>query len=735
MNNNKKEWQFKEYFQRNFRSRKMMEFYLLTLLLLLQIANTKLDRVNISSNLQKWKPNSDCNGVFYHKNNKWNSPTCGIQTKCVLSTEYFKTEKIREITITIKLAFMKNSNDLLLKVVKRKTANKDVDRKVVAISKNSPDGLFFKTLSLENYKGLVLQFNNSEGFCGNISSLAITYSTCTQAKKSLAQFENHSAPSIAEKPIRILGKCKNNSEPDSSEIAKICFSNGSVKNRGSCLCIPGFYLKDEICEICPRGFYKELKGNQACIKCGTNSYNDRSGTKCSCKVGTYRLRTEARQYSSTCYSSKPRHFELISISSKTAYIKWQQHQLQLNTGDMKYYKISCLNCNSKEEGKFPLLVTTNYVKITMLQPNKLYFITIAAIYENMPDSKNNKEVLEAQFQTTDSSKIETYITITIILVVVFVVGSCIVIACLYIYQKRIVTSFLQKVSSIKRSQRLTRPPSTTESIQSEINPYAIYNEPGIPKSIGENNMDIGIYNEQYGRNNVDFGNNTDAYVSMSAETRRRHHTSKDTSHNHYVRTPKIPQDVKEVHLLEKRATDQMNKNIRDIIINDITPSFIERQRQFSRETYNRRQPSSYFNSDESRPNSFYIGNDDTGDYWTNIQNFDNRLSNVIFENETTNIFHHSDVHINQPIKEFRTRHRSATVSLQPKPSPPEILPRMLKNKTESCILPKDFIKKQIDELKFDKNYRCPESKQDLYAIPIPKRPRSADDVHRIMTEV
>ena len=734
MNSNKKKWQFKKYFHRNLLPRNMMDLFLLTLLLLLQVVDTKQDRLTVYRNLRKWKPNSHCNGVFYHKNNEWNSPTCGIQTKCVLSTEYINAEKIREITITIKIAFMKNSNDLLLKV-KRKSKNKHYATEIMPISTNTPNGLFFKTIKLENYKGVVLQFNNSEGFCGNITSLKITYSTCTQAEKSLAQFENHYAPSIAEEAIRILGKCKNNSEPDSNEIAKICFSNGSVKNTGSCLCVPGFYFKDGICEICPRGFYKELKGNQACVKCGTNSYSNRNGTKCSCNVGTYRLRTEARQYSSTCYSSKPRHFELISISSKTAYIKWQDHQLQLNTRDLKYYKISCLNCNSKKEGKFPLFVTTNYATITMLQPNKLYFITIATIYKNMPDSKNNKEVLEAQFQTTGSSEIETYITITIILVVVFVVGSCIVIACLYINQKRIVSSFLQKVSSIKRSQRLPRPGSTTESISSDINPYAIYNEPGIPKPISENNKDIGIYDEQYSRNHVDSGNNTDAYVSMSAETRRRHHSSNDTSHNHYVRTPKIPQDVQEVHLLDKRATEQMNRNIRDIIINDITPSFIERQRQFSRETYNRRQPSSYLNSDESRPNSFYIGNDDTGEYWTNIQHFDNRFSDVILENETTNIFHHSDVHINQPIKEFRTRNRSATVSLQPKPTPPELLPRMLKNKTESCILPKDFIKRHIDESKFDKNYRRPESKQDLYAIPIPKRPRSADDVHRIMTEV
>ena len=732
MNNNEKKWQFKKYFQRNFLPRNMMEFYLLTLLLLLQVADTKQDRFTHYQNLQKWKLNSHCNGVFSYKNNVWNFPTCHIKKKCVLSAEYIKAEKIREITITIKIEFMKNSNDLLLKV-KRKSTNKHFATEVVPISTSTPDGLFFKTIKLENYKGVVLQFNNSEGFCGNITSLAVTHSKCTQAKESLAQFEDHHAPSIAEETIIILGKCKNNSEPDSNEIAKICFSNGSIKNTGSCLCIPGFYLKHGICEICPRGFYKELKGNQACTKCGSNSYTDRNGTKCSCKVGTYRLRTEARQYSSTCYSSKPRHFELISISSRTAYIKWQHHQLPLNTSDMKYYKISCLNCNSKE-GKFPLFVTTNYVKIAMLQPNKLYFITIATIYENMPDIKNNKEVLEAQFQTTGSSEIETYITITIILVVVLVVGSCIVIACLYINQKRLVSSFLQKVSSLKRSQRLPRPPSTTESISSDINPYAIYNEPGIPKSI-ENNMDIRIYNDQYGRDHVNSDNNTDAYVSMSAETRRRHHTSNDTSHNHYVQTPKIPQDVRDVHLFDKTATDQMNKNIRDIIINDITPSFIERQRQFSRETYNRRQPSNYLNSDESRPNSFYIGNDDTGDYWTNIQNFDNRLSNVILENETTNIFHHSDVHINQPIKEFRTRHRSATVSLQPKPSPPELLPRMLKNKTESCILPKDFSRRQIDESKFDKNYRRPESKQDLYAIPIPKRPRSADDVHRIMTEV
>ena len=125
---------------------------------------------------------------------------------------------------------------------------------IPAVSKKQQqeDGEFYTTndiVSVSDFdSGDVLQIAfRARNYCGVLVDVRVFYYVCPSATAELVNFPSVASPSDKNSPKRIEGECKNGYFENGFKSYMECYSNGSYRVYGNCICKEGFEPKDFSC--------------------------------------------------------------------------------------------------------------------------------------------------------------------------------------------------------------------------------------------------------------------------------------------------------------------------------------------------------------------------------------------------------------------------------------------------------------------------------------------------------
>ncbi|XP_060711759.1 receptor tyrosine-protein kinase erbB-4-like [Hemiscyllium ocellatum] len=147
------------------------------------------------------------------------------------------------------------------------------------------------------------------GPCLLLSSFRVYYKKCPTSLHNLAVF-----PETTHSGELIPGQCVENSV-QVGPLQRRCGTDGVWgPSAGHCICREGHQAKDDVCEACKIGYYKDTPGHGDCTKCPANSHSDiEASVSCPCLSGYNR--TEAHPPSAACTANE---IENQDLTTKTA---------------------------------------------------------------------------------------------------------------------------------------------------------------------------------------------------------------------------------------------------------------------------------------------------------------------------------------------------------------------------------------------------------------------------------
>ncbi|KAM9752541.1 ephrin type-A receptor 2 isoform 2-T2 [Menidia menidia] len=232
------------------------------------------------------------------------------------------------------------------------TFHKSLFKKVATIAPDEITGkndmrINTETRVVENLsqRGFYLAFQDI-GACVALLSVRVYYKSCPSTIKSLASFPETVAGGENQVLKEVPGVCVENAV--SVEVPRIyCTVDGEwVVPVGQCQCKAGFEEKEDSCQECEPGFFKDSESSGKCEACPANTQGLKSGAlSCPCMQGFYRAPTDSNSGPCSGPPSAPRDIVATTtqLSAGKLLLSWNP---PADTGgrDDITYNVECQRC-------------------------------------------------------------------------------------------------------------------------------------------------------------------------------------------------------------------------------------------------------------------------------------------------------------------------------------------------------------------------------------------------------
>ncbi|XP_061446670.1 ephrin type-A receptor 5 isoform X10 [Rhineura floridana] len=164
-------------------------------------------------------------------------------------------------------------------------------------------------------KGFYLAFQDV-GACIALVSVRIYYKKCPVVVRNLAIFPDTITGADSSQLLEVLGSCVNHSVTDEPPRMHCSAEGEWLVPIGKCMCKAGYEEKNNTCQACRSGFFKDSPQSQMCTKCPPHSYTrEEASTSCVCEEHYFRKESDPPTMACTiAASSDQSQIPIIAVS-------------------------------------------------------------------------------------------------------------------------------------------------------------------------------------------------------------------------------------------------------------------------------------------------------------------------------------------------------------------------------------------------------------------------------------
>ncbi|XP_061446662.1 ephrin type-A receptor 5 isoform X3 [Rhineura floridana] len=193
-------------------------------------------------------------------------------------------------------------------------------------------------------KGFYLAFQDV-GACIALVSVRIYYKKCPVVVRNLAIFPDTITGADSSQLLEVLGSCVNHSVTDEPPRMHCSAEGEWLVPIGKCMCKAGYEEKNNTCQACRSGFFKDSPQSQMCTKCPPHSYTrEEASTSCVCEEHYFRKESDPPTMACTRPPSAPRS-AISNVNETSVFLEWIPPADTGGRKDVSYY-IACKKCNS-----------------------------------------------------------------------------------------------------------------------------------------------------------------------------------------------------------------------------------------------------------------------------------------------------------------------------------------------------------------------------------------------------
>ncbi|XP_078233785.1 ephrin type-A receptor 5 isoform X5 [Pogona vitticeps] len=193
-------------------------------------------------------------------------------------------------------------------------------------------------------KGFYLAFQDV-GACIALVSVRVYYKKCPEVIRNLAIFPDTITGADSSQLLEVLGSCVNHSVTDEPPRMHCSAEGEWLVPIGKCMCKAGYEEKNNTCQACQLGFFKDLPQSQRCTKCPPHSYTrEEASTTCLCEEHYFRKDSDPPTMACTRPPSAPRS-AISNVNETSVFLEWIPPADTGGRKDVSYY-IACKRCNS-----------------------------------------------------------------------------------------------------------------------------------------------------------------------------------------------------------------------------------------------------------------------------------------------------------------------------------------------------------------------------------------------------
>ncbi|XP_077773729.1 ephrin type-A receptor 5 isoform X10 [Podarcis muralis] len=164
-------------------------------------------------------------------------------------------------------------------------------------------------------KGFYLAFQDV-GACIALVSVRVYYKKCPVVVRNLAIFPDTITGADSSQLLEVLGSCVNHSVTDEPPRMHCSAEGEWLVPIGKCMCKAGYEEKNNTCQACRSGFFKDSPQSQMCTKCPPHSYTrEEASTSCVCEEHYFRKESDPPTMACTiAASSDQSQIPIIAVS-------------------------------------------------------------------------------------------------------------------------------------------------------------------------------------------------------------------------------------------------------------------------------------------------------------------------------------------------------------------------------------------------------------------------------------
>ncbi|XP_039225270.1 uncharacterized protein LOC120319950 isoform X5 [Crotalus tigris] len=191
--------------------------------------------------------------------------------------------------------------------------------------------------------GFYLAFQDV-GACIALVSVRVYYKKCPLVIRNLAIFPDTITGANSSQLLEVLGSCVNNSMTDEPPRMHCSAEGEWLVPIGKCMCKAGYEEKNNTCQACQLGFFKDSSQSQGCNKCPTHSFTREEASKfCICEDNYFRKESDPLTMACTRPPSAPRS-ATSNVNKTSVFLEWIPPADTGGRKDVSYY-IACKKCN------------------------------------------------------------------------------------------------------------------------------------------------------------------------------------------------------------------------------------------------------------------------------------------------------------------------------------------------------------------------------------------------------
>ncbi|XP_061446667.1 ephrin type-A receptor 5 isoform X7 [Rhineura floridana] len=223
-------------------------------------------------------------------------------------------------------------------------------------------------------KGFYLAFQDV-GACIALVSVRIYYKKCPVVVRNLAIFPDTITGADSSQLLEVLGSCVNHSVTDEPPRMHCSAEGEWLVPIGKCMCKAGYEEKNNTCQACRSGFFKDSPQSQMCTKCPPHSYTrEEASTSCVCEE--HYFRKESDPPTMACTTPSPiTNVKKGKVAKNSISLSWQEPDRP--NGIILEYEIKYFE---KDQETSYTIIKSKETKITAdgLKPASAYVFQIRA---------------------------------------------------------------------------------------------------------------------------------------------------------------------------------------------------------------------------------------------------------------------------------------------------------------------------------------------------------------------
>uniref|UniRef100_A0ABM5GQX4 receptor protein-tyrosine kinase n=1 Tax=Pogona vitticeps TaxID=103695 RepID=A0ABM5GQX4_9SAUR len=223
-------------------------------------------------------------------------------------------------------------------------------------------------------KGFYLAFQDV-GACIALVSVRVYYKKCPEVIRNLAIFPDTITGADSSQLLEVLGSCVNHSVTDEPPRMHCSAEGEWLVPIGKCMCKAGYEEKNNTCQACQLGFFKDLPQSQRCTKCPPHSYTrEEASTTCLCEE--HYFRKDSDPPTMACTTPSPiTNVKKGKVAKNSISLSWQEPDRP--NGIILEYEIKYFE---KDQETSYTIIKSKETKITAdgLKPASVYVFQIRA---------------------------------------------------------------------------------------------------------------------------------------------------------------------------------------------------------------------------------------------------------------------------------------------------------------------------------------------------------------------